>query len=153
VAWLDSANTLLAAANGAALSSPVARSFVAPGSIFARDCRLLAVHPSFVDAVPFPPGDLPGQGCSVVPALVLTLTFLADCYPTANDAGNPPPPADVTAWTLDFLADIESIWNEVADAALGGTLGDDPAGVHVGAARWHGRVQSAGAATVSVSPA
>lgn len=122
--WLASAEALLAAANTATLTAEVARSFVAPGGAFARDCRLLAVHLESIDASPLPLGELPGGNCSFVPALNLMLTFVADCYPVANDQGKPPPADDVTAWTEDFLADTEAIWNAVADAALDGSLGE-----------------------------
>lgn len=122
--WLSSAATLLSSAETASLSAPVARSFVAPGGNFARDCRLLAVHLETVDSAPIASGDVPGFGCSFVPVLSLVVTFVADCYPVANDQGRPPPPASVTAWTEDFLADVESIWNEIADAALDGILGE-----------------------------
>lgn len=122
--WLASAQALLAAGAGAALSTPLARQVIAPGSGFARDCRMLAVYPELVEAVPLPAGDLPGFGCAVVPALVLHAVFVADCVPTPSDDGSPPPAADVTAWTEAFIADTEAVWNAVADAALGGTLGD-----------------------------
>ena len=50
--------------------------------------------------------------------------FVADCVPAPSDSGDPPPAADVTAWTSSFVADCEALWNSVADAALGGVLGD-----------------------------
>lgn len=116
--WLASAEELLAAANTATLSAPVARSFLSPGGAFARDCRLLAVYPGPVTTAPLPIGDFPsGMPCVVVPVLTLTVVFLADCYPAANDHGKPPTPAAVTAWTTDFLTDAEAIWNAVSDAA------------------------------------
>lgn len=122
--WLDSAQALLDVANTPTLSSPVARSFIAPGSVFARDCRLLAVYLDTITAAPLSDAGLPGQGCIVIAQLTFGLVFVADCVPTANDHGAPPAATAVQAWTEDFLADLEAIWGELADAVLSGELGD-----------------------------
>ena len=122
--WLGSATDLLDTAAAATLTSPPARVFIAPGGIFARDCRLLAVYADRVTAAPLGVSDLPGQGCALVPVLGLNLVFVADCVPAPSDNGKPPPAAAVQAWTEDFLSDCEAIWEAVADAVLAGLLGD-----------------------------
>jgi hypothetical protein len=115
---------MLAAANGATLSSPVARSVVAPGPGVARDCRMLAVWLDSIEALPGSPGEFPGGGCALLPVINLRLLFVADCVPTPSDQGKPPPAADVTAWSLDYLADVEAVWDALADAAAAGTFGE-----------------------------
>lgn len=125
--WKAKAQALLSAAEAATLSSPVARSVIAPGPDFARDCRMLAVYldqQNSVTATASPTSGLPGSGCAVIPTVRLTLAFVADCVPAPGDSGQPPAAAAVTAWTEAFLDDAEVIWNAVADAALDGTLGD-----------------------------
>jgi len=122
--WLGSAQDLLDVASAVTLSTPPARVFIAPGGIFARDCRLLAVYADRVLAAPLGTSDLPGQGCAVVPVLGLNLTFTADCVPAPSDSGKAPAASAVQAWTEDFLNDCEALWNAVADAVLAGVLGE-----------------------------
>lgn len=123
--WADDAAALLAAAAAVELSSPVAREVVAPGPGVARDCRMLAVWLDSIESVTASAalGDLPGGGCALVPVVNLRLLFVADCVPAPNDQGTPPPAADVTSWSLDYLADVELIWNAVADLVDNGGLG------------------------------
>ena len=122
--WLDSAQDLLGIATGVTLTTPPARTFIAPGGIFARDCRLLAVYADRVTAAPLGTSDLPGQGCALVPVLGLNLVFVADCVPAPSDSGKAPSAVAVQAWTEDFLNDCEALWEAVADAVLAGLLGD-----------------------------
>lgn len=125
VTWRSTAQALLDAATGASLTAPLARSLLAGGSIFARDCRQIVVYLESIGTAPIPTGELPGgQSCAVVPSLNLVVAFHADCYPAADDRGKPPPPADVTAWVVEFVEDVEAIWNAVADAAFAGSLGE-----------------------------
>ena len=122
--WIGAAQDLLDTATAVTLTTPPARTFVAPGGIFARDCRLLAVYADRVVASPLGLSDLPGQGCAVAPVLGLNLVFVADCVPAPSDSGQAPPATAVQAWTEDFLTDSEALWNAVADAVLAGILGE-----------------------------
>jgi hypothetical protein len=85
---------------------------------------MLAVYLERIEAAPLGGGELPGQGCVVVAAPVLRLVYVADCVPPPKDDGKPPKAEMIDAWTSTFLADCEAIWNAVADAILGGILGD-----------------------------
>ena len=122
--WVGSAQDLLDVASAVTLTTPPARVFLAPGGIFARDCRLLAVYAKRVTAAPVGTSDLPGAGCALVPVLGLNLTFVADCVPAPSDSGQAPAASAVQAWTEDYFADCEALWNAVADAVLAGLLGD-----------------------------
>lgn len=124
--WRSSAQALLDAAAGAPLTAPLARSYLAPGPSFARDCRQIVVHPDPLDVGTVEGlAVLPVMSCAAVPILALRVVFHADCWPVPGDGGTLPEPADLSAWTDAFLEDTESIWGAVADAAEAGSLGSD----------------------------
>jgi hypothetical protein len=103
--WDTLATDLLAAAEGSGVV--VARSFVAPSSNYAKRCRLLAVHSTGTREIPAP-GDF-GMPCATITRLGFVVTFVADCYPGPLENGDPAPAADVTAWTVAWLADSEAV--------------------------------------------
>lgn len=111
--WGDFAAGLLEAAVGSGVA--VAREFVAPGPVFARDCRSIVVYGSSFGVRPFQRGDFTGT-CAVVPQLQLTVVFVADCVPTVDDGARPPKlptPAEITAWSTEFLNDAALIFAAV----------------------------------------
>lgn len=110
--WDSIATDLLNAAVGSGV--PVARSFVAPGPTFAHPCRLIAVHLAGTREVAL--GDTTSWGpmASVTRARYV-VTFVADCMPTIDAEGNPPPEADITAAGLAVLADANAIHDALLD--------------------------------------
>lgn len=132
--WADIAQELLDAATSAGVT--VEREFIAPGPTFARDCRLIAV-------VFLRPSVAPLQReyagtCAVVPQHTFQVVFGADCVPAQDDAGNPPSPAAVTAWSKDFLADADKIYGALLEAAVSGAITGNCQGVSIGQGEMRG---------------
>lgn len=124
----DLAAALLAAANTATLTRPLDRSVLVGGPNFAKDCRMIAVHPIGLSEQSQSSGDA-GFGfapCAYRPRYSLGVVFVADCYPRVNSDARPPtlpPAADLTAWTADFLADVAAVESAVRGAVVDGLLG------------------------------
>lgn len=111
--WGTLASDLLAAAVSSGV--PVARSFVAPGPTFARDCRCIAVYASSFGVRPFVRGDFTGT-CRVVPQVQFQVVFNADCVPTVDDSKRPPripTGAEISAWSTAFLEDADAVFTAV----------------------------------------
>jgi hypothetical protein len=121
--WPGYAETLRAAVDAATLSAPLKRSVVAPGPDFARDCRMVAVVLTRPQTVPLQ-REFAGGVCYAVPQLTFDVVFVADCVPVPGSDGSPPSPAAVTAWSVAFLGDVQSIYTALVTAALSGDLGD-----------------------------
>ena len=56
--------------------------------------------------------------CAGVSVWRYTVRFVADCVPAFDDQGAPPPAADITAWTVAYMADVQ----RVNDALFGTDL-------------------------------
>lgn len=85
---------------------------------------MVAVWLDSIDPVQAGFGELPGGACTLLPVTNLRVLFVADCVPTPSDGGAPPSAQAVTDWTTDYLADVQAVWNAVADAAASGELGE-----------------------------
>lgn len=132
--WDTVAHRILIAATSAGV--PVAREFVAPGPQFARDCRLIAVCMIRPAVVPLQ-REYAGA-CAVVPQHTFQVVFAADCVPTQDDDGKPPPAADVTMWSLAFLRDAGLIYDAVLEAAVNGDISGSCESVSVGQGEMRG---------------
>jgi len=129
--WDEIARKLLA---GTVASGVVVdRAVVAPGSGFARDCRMFAVHLEQVQTVPAALDEFAraAQVCAWATQLVFVVTFVADCLPTFDDAGNPPAAAAVTDWSTRFLADAGRVQAALTNLVDTGDLGP-PCDVQLG---------------------
>ena len=92
----------------------LARTLLAPGPMNAKDCRQVVVWSDGIrqqnrDAQANTQTGLYGGCCAGVSVANYTVRFVADCVPAFDDNGRPPDPAEVTAWTTGFLADVERI--------------------------------------------
>jgi hypothetical protein len=140
------ASTLLGVAQAAA--PDVDRAYLAGGPQFARTCTLLAVYASLWTPETQGPtggGAFAGAvlgGCAALPAPQVTLVYAKDCYPMPDTGPGQrvpklPDPADLTAWTTDYLATCQAILDAVLDAHYAGTFGDCT-NTTVGPATWTG---------------
>lgn len=101
---------------GAALTSPIDRSYVAPGAQWALEsCRQWVVHFAGTRREVLGGGRVPAQAgagfpgpSASVPVHDLVGTFVACGHPASDDE-DPAPAVDVNTWTLAFLADVEAI--------------------------------------------
>jgi len=135
--WVDAATALITAAEGTevpalegsgttTIGAIVSRSFLAPGPDFATDCSLLAVHVERISGLPVGSDSALGpDSCVLVPALRLVLTYAQDCAPAPTQKGKPPTPAEVEAWTVAWYEQTNALWQAVADAVLGGPVGQE----------------------------
>jgi hypothetical protein len=110
----------------ATLSSPIDRSYVAPGDRWSvESCRQWVIH--FAGSrrealggrsVPAPQQGVgfPGPLASV-PVFDLVASFVACGYPEW-DGETPAPPGDINAWTLAWLADVEALGTALAELVL-----------------------------------
>lgn len=113
----------------------VTRTFQAGGPDFARVCTQLVVYAGPL-AVEGTPGQAAArQSCSVMAVPQVVVVYSKDCYPRADLTGDGAPvlptAADVTAWTADYLANVQTLHNALLDAALDGEYGEC-GGVDVG---------------------
>lgn len=125
------AQAVLAA--GQAGAPAVTRAFLAAGPGHARICEQIAVYPSSVaTGGPGRVGDVAAlmPDCAVIPTPGVTLAYSKDCWPLPQTPGGGqgqpqlPDPADMTAWTVDYLATAWAILDAVLAAYDAGTLGD-----------------------------
>jgi len=107
----------------------VARSYVAPGPLFSRDCRSIVVYMQSFGVRPLGPGSFTGGACAVVRQVQFVVAFVADCLPTIKDGGKLPSAAEIDAWSVQFLTDTGRVFEAVLDWAPDGdcsriTVGD-----------------------------
>jgi hypothetical protein len=111
------AQALLDAAK-AALPS-VDRAFLAGGPGVALVCRMLVVYPAPI-TVRNAGGEL---GCAVQVLPQLMLVYAKDCYPPATvEVGELkiPDPAKVSAWTAEYLTEVEALYDGLTDLVVEG---------------------------------
>ena len=127
--WSDIAQALLDAATDALPDDrPAKRSIVAAGPDYAVAfrCRTVAVYLATPAQPPTATSTLGLGPCATVPQVTYRVEFRADCAPMASGTkGTPPDGAAVTAWSKDFLDDVQRIHAALADAcaALGRRCG------------------------------
>lgn len=117
------------------LSKPITRSFVAPGEQWAREgCRSWVIHYAGSRREGIGAGPTPAtQGSAFAgPAASAAVhdygaTFVADCYPVSEDPERATNPAEINAWTLDYLADVAAFGQALAELTFPTTLGLVPA--------------------------
>lgn len=119
--WDDFATELLAVAVGAGVA--VERANIVPGPASSRECRQIIVYMEAPDSVPLQ-REFAGGGFAM-PQVTFRCVFTADCYPSfdKDDESAKGTPAEQTAWTQAFLADANTIWSAVYDAAGADELG------------------------------
>lgn len=120
----------------------VKRAFIAGGPTFAKVCESLVVHPSLITTLQLQPtpGQYPGA-CAIFAVPGWTVTYVKDCYPTLREGGGGLrlPDADATtAWTLEYLANVQTLYNALADLAVGGGVGGGCANVTIGIGNYAG---------------
>lgn len=147
--WGDIASQLLAAAEASGVS--VARTLVAPGPLFSRDCRLLAVVMLRPDIRPVT-REFPGT-CAVVPTHTFEVVFAADCVPPLADDGSPPSESDVTAWSVAFLDDCGKVYDALTDAATSGAIAGGCENVSLGTGEMRGPLGGMSSMVVPVTVA
>lgn len=108
----------------------VTRTYLAGGPDVAKVCTQLVAYPglSRVQGA----GDI-GQvgpaGCAVAAVPQVVVAYSKDCYPMVGQGGgigaqpSLPTPAEVTAWTTDYLADCWAIFDGLLEAKYTGLLG------------------------------
>lgn len=116
--WDTIAEQLLDAATSTDVT--VGREFVAPGPNFARDCSLIAVVLLRPEVVPLQ-REWAGS-CAAVGQMAFEVVFVDDCVPVQSDRGVPPTPADVSAWSLAYLAKCAKIHAAILTAATDGHI-------------------------------
>ena len=141
--WAEIAQELLDAATAAAeVDRPIDRSIIAAGPDYAVAfrCRTVAVYLATPAQPPTSTSTLGLAPCASVPQVTYQVEFRADCAPMAGGAkGAPPDAAAVTAWSREFLDDVQRIHAALADACsalgrrcgtvtLGAGQGSGPAG-------------------------
>lgn len=118
MSWADSAQAILDAMDASGVT--VSRKVIGPGPSIGRRCSQFTVMPATPATLPFPRSPLPGGhggGCATVAALTFSAVYTADCFPQPTDQGGQYPDDEMTARTLQFLADCEAVWNALVDAA------------------------------------
>lgn len=113
------------------LSSPIARTFVAPADGWAREgCRSWVIHYGgsrwqALGAGPTPAAQGSGFAGPSASAAVhdLAATFVANCYPVSIDPEKATDPLEINAWTLAFLADVAEFGRALAGLSFPSTLG------------------------------
>lgn len=121
---LSTAQTVLGIASAAV--PHVTRTFLAGGPEFAKTCTQLAVYPG--------PTTVEGQSAAgtMSPELANTCASLAvpavivayskDCWPMV-EGRKVPDPADMTAWTTEWMTDCWAIIDALLEAKYDGGLG------------------------------
>lgn len=115
------------------LGSPISRAFVSPALPALDCCPQLTVHVGGAgegDTSPLQPPLQPGHRIPTtgnVNLVQLTITVVR-CTPGPDNAGNPPPAADIEASAQESLNDLWAIWNHLRTAHRDGSLFDAPAG-------------------------
>ncbi len=146
VSWDEIAQQLLDAATGSGVS--VARSFIAPGPSFARDCRSIVVAMLRPATVPLQ-REWAGS-CGIVPQHTFQVIFVADCVPVARD-GVPPTADALTAWSTAFLADAGKIHDAILDAATDGSIAGGCHQVSIGQGEMRGPLGTTASMIVPVT--
>lgn len=109
----------------------VSRAYIAGGPTWAKDCEQIVVNLNI--ARTFSPraqqiGRIPGGDCVRMRTPVLSVTYVRDCYPTADltDAGTPILPAitEITAWSTEFYRRVDALWRALIDAGSADLFGD-----------------------------
>lgn len=150
MSWADSAQAIMDAMEASGVA--VSRKVIGPGSGIGRRCSQFTVVPAIPTTLPFPRGTLPGShggACATIASLTFSAIYTADCFPTPGEQGVQYADEDMTARTLNYLADCEAVWNALVDAA--GTFGEDCDSVTIGQGVFAGPAAGLASMTIPIT--